>query len=155
MKAGFVVVLLASTCFVAHSSFWPGEFEDAEKLLQSSTLELSEDGLSLMEPAIVPEPEDGGRWWYAPSRRSQMFSTRSKSQLLKSMRVSSKVGEDLRLPGDILPSIYAVKLLPFIEEGNFTTNGEVDIWVDCIRDTKKISLNAAEITFEILSIKVT
>jgi aminopeptidase N len=68
--------------------------------------------------------------------------------------MSNKVNEDLRLPGDILPSIYVIKLLPFIEEGNFTTDGEIDIFVDCVRDTNNISMNAADITFKILSITV-
>lgn len=120
----------------------------------SSTLELSEDGLSLMEPAIVPEPEDGGRWWYTPSRKAHIHSAQSKSRLMQSLMMSNKVNEDLRLPGDVLPSTYVVQLLPFIEEGNFTTDGQIDIFVDCVRDTNNISMNAADITFNKLSITV-
>ncbi|KAI9561562.1 hypothetical protein GHT06_012521 [Daphnia sinensis] len=118
-----------------------------------SALELSEDGLSLMEPAIVPEPKDGSRWWYTPSRRAHVHSAKAKSRLMQKM-MSNKVNEDLRLPGDVLPSIYSIRLLPFIEEGNFTTDGHIDIFVDCIRDTNSISMNAADITFKSLSITV-
>ncbi|EFX67144.1 hypothetical protein DAPPUDRAFT_203795 [Daphnia pulex] len=68
--------------------------------------------------------------------------------------LSNKVNEDLRLPGDVLPSDYTIRLLPFIEEGNFTTDGHIDIFVDCVRDTNSISMNAADITFKKLSIAV-
>lgn len=62
--------------------------------------------------------------------------------------------EKYRLPGDLLPSFYAIRLLPFLEEGNFTTSGHIEILVDCVQDTKNIVLNSADITFDVLSISV-
>lgn len=147
-----LMLMLALACLlqVETSSLpkWQASADD-----YPSTLELSEDGLSLMEPAIVPEPKDGGRWWYTPSRKAHFHSAKSKSRLMQKM-MSNKVNEDLRLPGDVLPSTYSIRLLPFIEEGNFTTDGHIDIFVDCIRDTNSISMNAAEITFKLVSVTV-
>lgn len=147
-----LVLTLAFACLfqVGASSLpsWPASTEE-----YPFAMELSEDGLSLMEPAIVPEPKDGGRWWYTPSRRAHMHAGKSKSRLMQNM-MSNKVNEDLRLPGDVLPSTYSIRLLPFIEEGNFTTDGHIEIFVNCIQNTNSISMNAAEITFKHLSITV-
>ncbi len=60
--------------------------------------------------------------------------------------MSNKANEDLRLPGDILPYMYYIRLLPFIEEGNFTTHGYIEIFIDCVANTKNISMNSADIT---------
>lgn len=117
-------------------------------------IELSNDELSLAEPAIVPEPTDGSRWWYTPSRRAHIHSQNAKNRLVRSFNKLGKANEELRLPGDVLPTTYAVRLLPFIEEGNFTTHGHVDIFIDCVRDTNNISINAADITIDLLSISV-
>lgn len=67
---------------------------------------------------------------------------------------NNQENEDLRLPRDVLPTTYAVRLLPFIEEGNFTTHGHVDIFVDCVKDTNNITINAADITIDVLSVSV-
>ncbi len=155
MQQRSFMFLLALACLLQVESSSPKSRPVLSSAQQyPSTLELSEDGLSLMEPAIVPEPEDGGRWWYTPSRKAHIHSAKSKSRLMQSLMMSNKVNEDLRLPGDVLPSVYSVRLLPFIEEGNFTTDGHVDIFVDCVRDTNNISMNAADITFKKLSITV-
>ncbi len=53
--------------------------------------------------------------------------------------------EIYRLPDDLLPSVYTLRLLPFLEEGNFTTDGHVTIFVDCVSDTKNIVLNSIDI----------
>lgn len=140
----------------AKSSSSPWKTPDVHNFPPPLTMEmeLSEDGLSLMEPAIVPEPEDGGRWWYTPSLRAHAFSHRSKGRLIRNLLMSNKANEDLRLPGDILPYMYSIRLLPFIEEGNFTTHGHIEILVDCVTGTRNISMNAADITFDKLSISV-
>ncbi len=153
-KQRSVLLLLALACFLQAASSSLLQSRRPASAVHPSTFELSEDGLSLMEPAIVPEPEDGGPWYYTPSRKAHIHSAQSKNRLIQNLFMSNKVNEDLRLPGDILPSIYVIKLLPFIEEGNFTTDGEIDIFVDCVRDTNNISMNAADITFKILSITV-
>ena len=155
MQQRSFVFLLALACLLQVESSLPKSRPVFPAQQYPSTLELSEDGLSLMEPAIVPEPEDGGRWWYTPSRKAHIHSVKSKGRLMQNLIMSNKVNEDLRLPGDVLPSVYTIQLLPFIEEGgNFTTNGHIDIFVDCVRDTNNISMNAADITFKKLSITV-
>jgi hypothetical protein len=62
--------------------------------------------------------------------------------------------EVYRLPGDLLPSVYTLRLLPFIEEGNFTTDGHVTIFVDCVNDTKNIVLNSIDIDIHKATITV-
>lgn len=53
---------------------------------------------------------------------------------------------DWRLPRWLLPRHYKLRLLPFIEEGNFTTQGRVDILLECMEPTQLIVLHMAEIT---------
>nr|CAH0105565.1 unnamed protein product [Daphnia galeata] len=62
--------------------------------------------------------------------------------------------EIYRLPGDLLPSVYTLRLLPFLEEGNFTTDGHVTIFVDCVSDTKNIVLNSIDIDIHRTTITV-
>ena len=54
---------------------------------------------------------------------------------------SSEEYSDLRLPGSILPRLYEISLLPHLIEGNFTTEGSVDIFVECVDDTNNITLH--------------
>ena len=60
----------------------------------------------------------------------------------------------MRLPRNLLPTIYTIRLLPFIEQGNFTTQGNVIILVDCMEDTHNITLNSADIDIDKISISV-
>jgi len=107
--------------------------------------------LSLLEPAIVPDPVDGiSRWWYTPSQKAYLF----RHNYAKNVAVEPKQGEDLRLPGNILPRLYNIRLLPFIEVGNWTTDGYVEISVDCIISTFNISINSLDLTIDRASIKV-
>ena len=53
---------------------------------------------------------------------------------------------DWRLPRWILPREYKLRLLPYLEEGNFTIDGQVDILLECMEETKLIVLHIAEIT---------
>lgn len=119
---------------------------------EHSTLVVSADGLNLMEPVIVPELDDGSRWWYTPSYSAHIHSNRLKNRLNREL--STKVNEDLLLPGDILPSIYALRIFPIIEEDNFTTIGQLDIIVDCVKNTNQISMNSINITIDESSIRV-
>ncbi|XP_046650885.1 aminopeptidase N-like [Daphnia pulicaria] len=50
-----------------------------------------------------------------------------------------------RLPRWVLPRHYKLRLLPFIEEGNFTTAGQVDILLECMEPTQMIVLHIADI----------
>lgn len=55
---------------------------------------------------------------------------------------------EYRLPSDIMPTSYSIRLLPFIEEGNFTIDGHVDIFADCVNDTNSITLNSLDILYD-------
>ena len=114
------------------------------------------DDPELMQPTIMPEPVEGERWWFAPSRRAHLYAHKYQRRLEQMMKenASPKVGEDLRLPDALKPTLYNVRLLPFIEPGNFTTDGYVEILFDCLTGTRNISMNSAEITFDRLSIQV-
>lgn len=72
------------------------------------------------------------------SKRSQL---ETKAKLRKNWQ-----DPEYRLPGDVLPSAYSIRLLPFIEEGNI--DGHVDIFVDCVNDTDSITLNSLNITYD-------
>ncbi len=56
--------------------------------------------------------------------------------------------EDLRLPGDLEPVSYKIQLLPFVEVGKFTTEGNIEIVFNCIESTDNLTLNSAEISFK-------
>ena len=63
----------------------------------------------------------------------------------KEVRSSPKY-TDWRLPEWVLPRQYKLRLLPFLEEGNFTTDGQVEILLECMEETQLIVLHMAEIT---------
>lgn len=67
---------------------------------------------------------------------------------------SVRTGEEYRLPRHILPSFYNIKLLPFIEVGNFTTHGEVQIHATCVEALDSITLHIADIDLDYTSILV-
>ena len=77
--------------------------------------------------------------------------TRRNDSFKKYMLHSREV-KDFRLPNDVLPNLYSIQLLPHLE--NATTDGQVDILVDCIKETKNISLNSRDINIHEQSIKV-
>ena len=107
--------------------------------------------LRLFDPMVVPDPVDGvSRWWYTPSQKAHIY----RHKYPKNVQVQPRQGEDLRLTGDILPRLYNVRLLPFIEVGNWTTDGYVEIFVDCIISTVNISMNSLDLTIDPLSITV-
>lgn len=112
------------------------------------------DGVDvLLQPAIVPEPVEGARWWYTPSRKAHIYRHRHpKAESLS--KAEGKQGEDLRLPGDLVPVSYNVRLLPFIEVGNWTTDGFVEITFNCVRDTSNITINSVQLTIDAPSITV-
>lgn len=53
---------------------------------------------------------------------------------------------DWRLPRSIKPHLYQVRLLPFLEPDNFTTEGRVEILTECFERTNRIVLHAADLT---------
>ena len=89
--------------------------------------------------------------WYTPSRKAHLYSRKVPSSQLTA---GARQGEALRLPGDIIPISYNIRLLPFIG-GNFSTDGYVEILVQCVRNAPNISLNSADIDINVASISVT
>ena len=77
-----------------------------------------------------------------------------KSLFRQKHRSSARQGEEYRLPRHIIPSAYNIRLLPFIEVGNFTTHGEVQIHAHCIEEADNITLNVADIDLDLESITV-
>ena len=66
-----------------------------------------------------------------------------------------KQGEDMRLPGNIIPISYNIRMFPFIElieSGNYTTDGYVEILIQCLKATSNISINSAELDIKNLTI---
>ena len=59
-----------------------------------------------------------------------------------------------RLPSDIKPITYDIRLLPFIEENNFTTDGQITMKLECLKDTNVIAFNNREINIDSSSIQV-
>jgi len=116
----------------------------------SQTFGLDVNELLTLEPAVVPDSVDGSPWYYTPSRKAHMYRHKYPS----AASIGQKQGEDMRLSGDLRPSLYDVRLLPFIEVGNFTTDGYVEITFNCIRSTSNISINANQLTIDRASILV-
>lgn len=98
--------------------------------------------------------EEGGRWWYAPSRKAPLYEHKYQGIRDQLVRAAAKQGEDMRLPTDVLPTSYTIRLLPFIEVGKFTTDGYIEILVECKKVTSSISMNAADLTIDNKTITV-
>ena len=154
-----IFVLLVTCCVLALAK--NPSYVDHQAAITVSTTIFDED--QLMEPIIVPEPEDGSPWWYTPSRKAQMFkhryqpAIRQLHQSHNDKQVETKQGEDMRLPGDIIPINYNVQMFPFvelIESGNYTTDGYVEILVQCLKATSNISINSADLDIKQLTISV-
>ena len=120
---------------------------------QRENVGLNVNELLTLEPAVVPDPVDGSRWYYTPSRKAHLYRHNYPSAASIAGK-QTKQGEDMRLSGDLRPSLYDVRLLPFIEVGNFTTDGYVEITFNCVRATSNISINALQLTIDRASISV-
>ncbi|XP_076764198.1 suppressor of ER stress-induced death [Xylocopa sonorina] len=55
---------------------------------------------------------------------------------------------DVRLPRAVIPDSYELKLIPFLQVGNFTFNGEVKILVNVTEDTKNVTLHAMDMNID-------
>lgn len=60
----------------------------------------------------------------------------------------SKKPRDVRLPLHLIPSGYNVRLLPFIEEGNFTFNGEVTVTMSAEAAGSNITLHINDLVVD-------
>ena len=117
---------------------------------QREHVRLDVNELLTLEPAVVPDRVDGSRW----SRKAHLYRHNYPSPAYSIAGKQTKQGEDMRLSGDLLPSLYDIRLLPFIEVGNFTTDGYVEITFNCIRATSNISINALQVSIDRASISV-
>ena len=118
---------------------------------QVKQFELDVNELLTLEPAVIPEPVDDSSWYYTPSRKAHIYRRNKAASMVQNQ---TKQGEDMRLSGDLRPSLYDVRLLPFIEFGNFTTDGFIQITFSCVRATMNISINALQLTIDRASISV-
>ena len=89
-----------------------------------------------------------------PSDKALHRRKYSKKMTAKIVSSLARQGEEYRLPRHIIPSAYNIRLLPFIEEGNFTTHGEVQIHANCVEEADNITLNVADIDLDLESITV-
>ena len=62
--------------------------------------------------------------------------------------------KDVRLPKNLRPIHYEIRLLPWMEEGNFTTSGFIEVLMECVEQTNKIVLHSAEIEIDRMSVQV-
>lgn len=134
------------------------EFREENYQSYSQQVSARNEEWDLLEPLIVPEPQDGGRWWYTPSRKAHYYSgaERFERRLKSFQKVQNRSHrEDLRLPRHLIPTVLTIRLLPLFEEGNFTSHGHIDVFLDCVEDTSNITLNARHITVDQSSITVT
>ena len=67
---------------------------------------------------------------------------------------SPDVLKDIRLPRSLLPRNYTIRLLPWMEEDNFTIDGEISVLIDCVEMTNLIVLHNVGNLIEEQSIKV-
>ncbi|XP_073943303.1 suppressor of ER stress-induced death [Choristoneura fumiferana] len=55
--------------------------------------------------------------------------------------------QDVRLPTNVKPQKYFLKLVPYIYEGNFTFDGEISIILIVKNDTQLLTFHAVDLTF--------
>lgn len=59
--------------------------------------------------------------------------------------VDSKADINYLLPGEVVPTSYNLKLIPHFGEDDFTFDGEVDIYLKVIKDTKIVTMHSKEL----------
>ncbi len=82
-----------------------------------------------------------------PHKRPSSYQANSAVLLPKSV-------QDVRLPRNVLPHHYYVRLLPILQRGNFTVFGRVAIDVECAEETDRIVLHSAAIVVDLKSVQV-
>ncbi|KAF6203836.1 hypothetical protein GE061_002171 [Apolygus lucorum] len=61
-------------------------------------------------------------------------------------RLSRKSNLYVRLPTSVVPHAYNLKLIPFLQQGNFNFSGNVDITINVTLATYNITLHSADLT---------
>ncbi|KAH0552187.1 hypothetical protein KQX54_006650, partial [Cotesia glomerata] len=67
---------------------------------------------------------------------------------------SGEKSNEYRLPQNIVPKKYTIKLTPFIEPGNFTFKGYVEIIAYIVNSTNKVVLHIDDINYETVALSV-
>lgn len=62
--------------------------------------------------------------------------------------------KDVRLPTSLLPDLYTVRLMPFIQDDNFTIAGQVWLLLNCTQTTRNITLHIQDITIHEADVQV-
>lgn len=62
--------------------------------------------------------------------------------------ISHTASSNYRLPDNVAPIHYNIKLIPYIEEGNFTFDGESNITIRIRKPTQNLSLHAVNLTID-------
>lgn len=84
-------------------------------------------------------------------------STSPKRSSLQNSAIAAGFSKPLlnvRLPRNVLPRHYDVRLFPILETGNLTILGQVAIDVECTEDTDRIVLHSAELTVNLENVQV-
>ena len=76
------------------------------------------------------------------------------SETSSSSSSSSKIIENIRLPRDVLPHHYDVRLLPILETGNFSILGRVSVDIECKEVTDRIVLHSVDIVVDPKSVQL-
>jgi len=76
------------------------------------------------------------------------------SETSSSSQSSSKIIENIRLPRDVLPHHYDVRLLPILETGNFSILGRVSVDIECKEVTDRIVLHSVDIVVDPKSVQL-
>lgn len=61
---------------------------------------------------------------------------------------STRTAVNYRLPDSVKPICYNIKIIPHLEEGNFTFNGEMNIDIVIYRATRDINLHKLELKID-------
>ncbi|KAJ8959933.1 hypothetical protein NQ314_006136 [Rhamnusium bicolor] len=67
-------------------------------------------------------------------------------------KTDSDLDLDVRLPKSVIPHSYKLKLIPFLQEGNFTFHGEVKILVNVTENCSNITLHADDLFIDSVSV---
>ncbi|XP_025832297.1 aminopeptidase N [Agrilus planipennis] len=78
---------------------------------------------------------------------STLFTTISPTSIQTTSKTDGLTSRqlDVRLPKDVVPRSYEIKLIPYMLEGNFTFQGEVSILLNIIYDTYSITLHSDDL----------
>ncbi|XP_046648039.1 aminopeptidase N-like [Daphnia pulicaria] len=71
-----------------------------------------------------------------------------------SLKANPVVVVDVRLPKNLRPLHYDIRLLPWMDESNFTINGFIHILIECVENTNKIVLHSTDIEIDRVSVKI-